>query len=388
MQCIICVGSWCWGGGWGRAPQISSSLSKKCRVLYLEPPVSIKNYKAFFKNFYIFNFKRKLKEIDKNLYLFPLIVPFPFGRFKLFKILNNLCLTFIVKRLQKYLKMEKPILLIWDFYEADAFIKKLNEQIVVFDWYDEWSGFFKNKKDSDLAAKKEEEMIRKADIVFVAPKNLYNKAKTINDNTYRISNGVNVENHSNILNDILILQEFKNLPHPIIGYMGSSAFSPHVDYTLIKCIANGHPHWTIAIIGRITEEKEALSISRAFPNIYFLGPKRREELSYYIKRFSVGIIPLTINSRIQRSNPLKLYEYLACGIPIVSTQVSDVVEFANGYPQLVKIAYNYDEFVNKIDESLKENNEILQKKRIEIAKQNSWNNKANEMLRLIREKLF
>lgn len=387
MENIICIGSTFWDEPWRRRQQIASRLATTHNVLYLEPPVSIRNHKRFLKSFCVFNVRRRLKKINTNLFVFPTTVPLPFGRLKLCKLINKQFLLFVVKKLQSLLNMPNPILLIWDFWEADMYIGKLDEKIVAFDWYDEWAGFSNANRYAAMVEKKEKEMAMRANIVFTVSNSLFQKAKTMNEDTYKIENGVDLNAYQVALDQPQTLNDINKVKHPIIGYMGALAFSPKIDYDLMRYIAKNSPGWSIVIVGRYDENVNFLASVKQLSNVHFLGEKSLSSLPHYVNCFDVGIIPWKKSILSENSDPLKLYEYLAAGKPIVSTPVPSVSEMAKRYPALIKIADVYDEFIYKIKESLTENNEILQRKRIELAKQHTWDVKAEEMLSLIDKEL-
>lgn len=386
---FVCISSSVWDDYWRRRKYLPYHLSKQSRVLYLEPPVSFVNPIFFLKNFYIFNYKKKIRKINENLYVFPLIALIPFSRIKAIEKFNSVFMLSITRRVIRYLKISRPILLVWDFWEADKFIGKLDEKLVVFDWYDEWTGFFQDPKKIEFTIKRELKMVKEADIVVTVSTNLYEKAKKNNENVYRVTNGVDLfTNHHNYETADRSISEKHDIKKPIIGYMGAFAFSPKIDYELVKQIAYSKTCWSIVIIGKIVTNEKTKELMDSLPaNVYFLGEKSRDTLPLYINNFDVAIIPWNISTLAIHSNPLKLFEYLACGKPVVSTSVPDIVELANKFPQLIKIANSNNDFIERVDESLKEDNEALKQERIKIAEQNSWEQKTNDYIDIIKKYL-
>jgi len=117
---------------------------------------------------------------------------------------------------------------------------------------------------------------------------------------------------------------------------------------------------------------------RRFSNVYFLGRKPKEKLADFITAFDVCLIPYDVSQEfVLGSNPMKLYEYLAVGNPVVSTPI----EAVKCYSPIVKIASNAHDFEKAIEASLSEgyNNKKEKEERKNIAVKNSWEEKVNEM---------
>lgn len=389
MDNIICLGSTFWDEPWRRRQQISIQLSHYCKVLYLEPPVSISSLPQFMKYALSFSWRKNLRKINNNLYVFPLISIFPFGRLQFIQRLNNLFMKLTLNQIFKFLIFERPILYIWDFWNAANFIKCYNSALVVFDCYDDHREFGAiGMKEKNRITENIKNVARRSDIIFASSIKLFEELKKINSNSYFVSNGVDFSNYQRQLE---IPEDIKQIPHPIVGYMGGNNYERcgKLDYELLLCISHELDQYHFVFIGPINEisfKNKGLEILRQRPNIHFLGKKTPAELPAYINQFDVAIIPWKINEFTKAADPLKLYEYLSCGKPIVSTEIPDVIAFENN-TGLVQIATSPNDFALKIRSSLNEDTPLLHEKRMKLAQNNSWDNKAMEMLLLIRQNL-
>jgi len=118
-----------------------------------------------------------------------------------------------------------------------------------------------------------------------------------------------------------------------------------VDLELLASVARRRPDWHIVLLGDSTID---LSPYQNLPNIHFLGRKRYEELPAYCKQFDVGLIPFKVNELTRAVNPIKLREYLAAGLPVVSTPLPEisllkkrcvyVADTADGFIEAVELA--------------------------------------------------
>lgn len=166
------------------------------------------------------------------------------------------------------------------------------------------------------------------------------------------------------------------LPRPIIGFYGT--LGPWVDFNLIRDIAERRPTWSIVLIGPVEAEIDAV---RGMPNIHLFGKMPNASLPAMAKDFSVGLIPYVINDMTRRVNSLKLLEYLALGLPIVSRPLPEV----ETYGGLVYRADDVDGFVRAIELALREDSEELRRERRETAVQNTWEARAEQFSEYYRE---
>jgi len=119
-------------------------------------------------------------------------------------------------------------------------------------------------------------------------------------------------------------------------------------------------------------------------NIHYLGQKRFDELPNYIKHFDVCIIPYNINNYTETVFPLKFFEYMATGKPIVTTNLPALDE----YKDIVGYAKDKEEFMDYIEKALKEEDQVRINERLKIAKANSWDARVEEMIKIIKAHLI
>src|SRR3989339_394952 len=218
------------------------------------------------------------------------------------------------------------------------------------------------------------------------------------DNVFYIPNGVDVEHFSHLTSTVHFAHELfnqKNSPsQKIIGYHGIIQF--RLNLSIFGYLAEKHPDWHLVIIGPnkisgwefFTRNKhwkniqnETKNLAKKFSNIHFLGGVPYESLPNYLKCFDVAIIPHRVDALTQSMNPLKIYEYLAVGKPIVASAVPGADQFQD----LIKLAVSPEDFSQKIEKALSEDNEELKQRRINMARQHSWENRIALMLDIIKK---
>ncbi|MDD4857683.1 MAG: glycosyltransferase [Candidatus Krumholzibacteria bacterium] len=170
------------------------------------------------------------------------------------------------------------------------------------------------------------------------------------------------------------------LERPIIGYSG--AVAQWFDFDLLDSLAESFPHASIAIVGPVFRERagEFGEIVSRRGNVFHLGSKPYERLGAYIAAMDVCIIPLVVNELRRSADPNKLYEYAACGRPVVTRKYSDDLEPIRG---LIHLADSGEEFIDQIHMALASG--ANREKLTEFARSRDWQVRADEIVSLIRE---
>jgi teichuronic acid biosynthesis glycosyltransferase TuaH len=163
----------------------------------------------------------------------------------------------------------------------------------------------------------------------------------------------------------------------IIGYIGS--VDHRIDYTLLESVARNYPDWTLLLVGPLSNEYKASQLGE-YSNVVAVGSKPLNELPLFVKEMDCGIIPFLLNKLTESIYPLKLNEYLAVGIPIVTTHFSkDLDDFSH----FIGIAESPFDFVKLIEDEIEGDNEIKRSNRISKATTNSWENRVIEFWKIV-----
>lgn len=381
---IICISSIDWDFIWQGHQEIMSELARNGnRVLFIENTgvrvPGIRDFSRIKKR--IKNWFKGVKGIRKereNLYIFsPLVLPFPYSRIA--RWINRYLILSVLERWMRVADFSDPI--IWTFLPtplgldiADSIMKKL----VVYYCIDNFST-------SSISAKKirrsENRLIEKSDLVFVTSKALYERCSKYNNRVYSFPFAVNFSEFEKIrLENEMIPKELKDIKHPIVGYIGG--IHRWIDQISIKEMAEKYRDYSFVFIGPLQTNVSLLS---NFKNIYFLGKKEHERLPLFIKYFDVCLVPYLVAEHTNNVYPTKLNEYLAMGKPVVSTELPEVKMFNKEYGDIVYVAKDRMEFSDYVYKAITEDKEILIEKRIDVARQNSWENRIEKMSDLVKK---
>ena len=225
----------------------------------------------------------------------------------------------------------------------------------------------------------EDLLIKQVDMVICTSKELRNKKALLNPNAYFIPNAANISHSLKTLNpDLKESAILAGIKKPIIGYFG--AIERRIDYDMMQTLFKTNRDKSFVMIGPIDryyiKEEEYNA-----PNLYLPGPVPYEELPAVLKGFDVAIIPFKKDEVSSDIFPLKLFEYLGSGRPIVSTNFNpDLKDFTfDTVPYCTTAA----EFSAAIEVALNDTAD-LQKRRLEVAADNTWEHRINEIKDLLK----
>jgi glycosyltransferase involved in cell wall biosynthesis len=290
-----------------------------------------------------------------------------------------------LKRVEKILNLQNIVFFSYNPMFVE-FIGKLNEKLFVFDTVDNW---LEHPTYPRLIRKKKllanyETIAKKADLIFTVSNELVDFYKKINSvkDVHWIPNGVDYE-HFNDEQKINKTNELSKFEKPIIGYLGT--IESRIDLDLIAKIAKAHKDKEIVLCGPIWPivKHEVNKKLGHLKNVSLLGRIEFEDAPSYVNKFNVAIIPHKLNALVQSMNPMKMYDYLACGKPIVATGGAGL----NMFKEHIHLANDPDKFIEAIEHELKNDSNEKQTERRNAVKPHSWKARADKMTKLMFEKL-
>lgn len=241
--------------------------------------------------------------------------------------------------------------------------------IMVFDYLDESVDEFSFWQ-AGLA-----ECMKASDVISVVSGRLLELVKShYPDKTFLVPNGADI--HHFLRTDVSVPEDLKRLKETyryVVGFAG--ALYSWIDFHLIKEMAQERPDWAFVIIGpRYCDTRGIENI----PNVHLLGIRKYHDLVNYVKNFDVGIIPFEVRDMTNSANPIKMYEYLAAGIPVVATPIRECAALA----PYVRTASTGKECVIKIEEAIKASKTEKQDY-IKIAVENSWTRRVEKVVSIL-----
>ncbi|MEO7859180.1 MAG: glycosyltransferase family 1 protein [Nitrospirales bacterium] len=217
-------------------------------------------------------------------------------------------------------------------------------QAIVYDCMDELSLF--RGAPARMCAN-EERLLQAADLVFTGGVSLFEAKRDRHPRTYAFPSSVDVAHFARARSLEDSMPDQQSLPHPRLGYAG--VIDERLDLDLIGEVARRRPEWRIVMLGPVVKIDPATLPQEN--NIHWLGMKDYLDLPRYFAGWDVGILPFAMNDSTRFISPTKTPEYLAAGLPVVSTPIRDVVR-PYGTLGLARIAANADEFIAATEQAL------------------------------------
>ena len=308
----------------------------------------------------ILNFMKSakgFKKLNEKITLFsPLFFPYFFSL--IFNSINSLIILKLIHRWMKKNNFSDPIII--NFIPNPitfSIINTIKSNLVIYYMADNMTQ--NNKKFREI----EKKIISKSQLVFYSSINLQNKISNKKKGKY-LPNGVNYK----IFNKNITRKKCNtNTPFEIV-YLG--AVRDIINHNIILKISINFPNDKIYIIGPILTKFEKLYKQK---NIIFIGQIKHSLVPRYLKKSHIGILPYKINTFTKSINPLKIYEYISSGLPVVSTNLPNVTNLIKNYPK-IKIfkAKSDDAFIKHISEIKKKYKQNTRNEIDKFLKENAW----------------
>ncbi len=374
---------------WTNRQHMTSRISQHYPVLYVEPRVWIvrhlwRNWSnpraiaSYFKRLFWYEQKGPQLFIKSQWNLIPMSREIKFiGAFNHY--LNSLLVSTAARHLG--FTTSKTCLWIYDT-EAAQFLAVFPTAKVIYDCVDNHAA--QGGVDRNPARVREEEahIISRASLVTVTSHNLYEAKQRQNGNTHLLLNAGDVALYQQLptaAQKKAAEQDLESIPRPRIGFVGALD-SYKIDIALLAEAAKARPDWQFVFIGAAVVDRDQKDLQALWelPNMHTLGARERHAVPAYVEYFDVCIVPYRNNSYNAASFPLKFWEFMASGKPIVVTGLPELQE----YEGLIGYANNGSEFIARIEDWLRQP-DAKADERIALARQHSWESRARELLKLI-----
>lgn len=284
----------------------------------------------------------------------------PWNQYGVLRNFNRKQVVSTVRTAMEELGFSSPVVVATVPNAAD-YIGQLDERLFVYycvDEFSEWPGV-----NSALVKDLEKIMLDRTDMVAAVSDRLAANKKAANGPTHLLTHGVDVDHFRQTVTaqpaDI-----YKDMPGPVIGYFG--LIDERTDQDLLVGVMERYPEASLVLIGNTKVSLERLE---RFPHFHHVPPVPYESLPRYIAGFDVAIIPYAINELSLNINPLKLKEYIASGVPVVSTPLPEAVKLDGA----VRVASSKGAFIKAVGEAaVEERRSALS----DVLAGESWEDKA------------
>jgi glycosyltransferase involved in cell wall biosynthesis len=279
-----------------------------------------------------------VREVEPNIHvLAPLAVPLFQQEWA--RHLNGEWVSAQVRGAMARLGMQRPIVI--SFLPAAApVVRRLQASLVVYYCVDEFSAF---DGAGEAISALERELISRSDLVICSAEKLVESKSRLHPRVALVRHGVDVAHFRRATrNDLETSELVRDLPRPVLGFVGLMA--EWVDQELLSALADHYARGSLVIVGA---EACDTTFLRAHPNVVWTGRQPYAELPAIMKGFDVALVPFLENELTQAANPLKAREYIAAGLPVVSTPIPEVARLGS-----CRIASGPAAFVEAVDAAL------------------------------------
>jgi glycosyltransferase involved in cell wall biosynthesis len=368
---IVCVSTHYWDGRRFRKQEFMSRFARSNRVLYVEPSFSMARSPA-----------PHLREVAHNRWFLPrfesrtfalsLMKP-PRGLPKWtqprIRRLNYRWYARLIREAQHRLDFRNTILWIYNPRYADA-MQLIPHDYLVMELVDDFPAY---PGMGDLAAADltecVEELVRQSDLFVATAKPLLRRYGQTARRAECIPNGFDAARFPPLKVSGEPPAPLKHIPRPIIGFVGS-LFS-FLDFALLGEVARTHLDKSLVLVGRVEPNVvQEVARLRQLPNVYYLGVQDQRSIPTYIRAFDVCVNPFRVGRVADSVSPLKVYEYLAMGRPVVSTVMAGLRD--DPVASVIAFARDGSEFCDQIERCLHADEPSAAKLRQEAVAAHSW----------------
>jgi glycosyltransferase involved in cell wall biosynthesis len=291
------------------------------------------------------------------------------------RISNWFLLPFLRAQMQR-LDFGRPILL-WTYTPHSAdFIGKLGEHAAVYECVDDFTSA-RGLIDPQAIGEMERRLIRAVDLLIVTADALMVSKGDGARRAVLVPNGVEADHFARASDPALPMPDsVSKLRHPVIGLLG--VLNYWIDTELLARIATQHPDWTVLHVGP-RELLANMAPLEGVPNFITTGRVPYPEVPRYVKAFDVCVNPYVLDGVAEHCSPLKLYEYIATGKPVVSVDMPEAQKFAG----LIRIARDADDFLAQVEQAA-QSEDGLGERRMAEAQRHTWRSRFEDVTSALR----
>jgi glycosyltransferase involved in cell wall biosynthesis len=265
-------------------------------------------------------------------------------------------------------------------------VARIPHSLIVYDCVDEYTAFPEFRHNKTWIAERERKLCAVAGVVAcTAPSLFETKQQLAPGRTHFVHNVGDAEHFAHALEPSTpVPADIANLPRPIIGFVGAvSDYKLNIDWLL--ALSAARPAYSIVLVGPtgVADPSTDVGKLQARPNVHLLGHRKYPELPGYLKGFDVAVIPYRINDYTRAVFPIKFFEFLASGRPVVISPLPAVREYWNA----VRVAETPEGFIEACDAAVADDTPEAKQSRIELAHLNSWDARVTKLLDLVQRAL-
>jgi glycosyltransferase involved in cell wall biosynthesis len=319
---------------------------------------------------------RPPRQVRERLWVWsPLVIPLQ--RYSAVRRLNRLLLSWGLRLSTRWLGLAHEVLWTYNPMTTRLF-PTASFATVVYHCVDE-IGAQRGMPTEEIEAA-ERELLARADHCFVTAHHLLERRRGRCRDIRYFPNVADFEHFVTALSpSTRVPEDLARIPGPRIGFVG--AITDHkLDLTLLQALATAHPEYSIVLLGKVGEGDPWADVEslRTCSNVHFLGPRPYASLPAYLKGFDVALLPSVINGYTLGMFPMKFFEYLGAGCPVVATALPSLAEFGH----VAALAATPAQFVAAVERALQGEAPALER-RLAVAREHTYERRTALMMELL-----
>ena len=379
---MIYLGMSPWDGMWKNRHQLMSRFARQMPVIYVEPPLRLRRFRqrALGGELTWRDLRKpELREIKPNLFVFSSSAFYPVSGSGFLHRLTASRWRRAFCRAGRKVGIDRPILWISQ-PEHSTVLGKTSELLSIYHVVDEYAGYT-DQEGARLEKHRvnERRTLDSVDLTIVVSPELLRSKSGMGREVRLVENAVDLAKFDAARVSGIPLSEFAAIRGPRLGYSG--LIGKRLNFGLIIKLARRQPEWSIVFIGKVDRRdcEADLLMLEGMSNVYFLGQKGQHEVADYVAALDVGLLPYELNVETEHISPLKMYEYLALGLPVVSTAIPAALR----HRDLVGVADKDATFETLCQAALAEDDSARIEKRLSFAGDNTWDHRVHELTEII-----
>ena len=307
----------------------------------------------------------------------------PWG--KRYELASRINFALTRRMLRRALKRLPQPSILWIYDPAAAALAgSVGEAFAVYDCVDDYAEqYAPDARRMALVAAADKEAARRSRLVFATTEPLAERHRAFNANTHVVPNVADYAHFSRAADPQLAAPDVRELPYPVIGFAGNLS-ADKVDFSLLEALAAARADWTLLLVGPARPGTDAaIGRLRALSNVRWLGWKPYDQLPRYMAAFDVGLCPYLANAYTRNVFPLKVYEYLAAGKPVVATGTPALA----GMEPDVVVADGASSLLAAVETMLTRSSRADRERRMKLAAGHTWEHRTERLLELIAAEL-
>jgi glycosyltransferase involved in cell wall biosynthesis len=282
-----------------------------------------------------------------------------------------------LERVWQGLGFDDPMYYVWSPEYID-FLERLPRRFTCYHCYDKYEAYA--EADPERARSLEKTVLRGSDLAIASSSLL---AEDLRRNAacevVHLPHAVDFERFG--ASGVGVAPELEGIPRPRIGYV--ARMDERLDTDVIEHLARSRPDWSLVLIGPLgfssATALDELRQLAGLPNVHLLGCRPADAIPALLHALDVTLLCYRLDNWGRYVQPIKAYEYLACGKPVVSSDIQASREMGN----LVRVATDAESWVREVGEALATDSEEKRRARIDYARSNTWDQRAEQLIELL-----